>query len=128
MPTPTSAPPGGVDSSSQGIPGPSSRFSQYLTNLTQRPAPDPLLEYLDSDIAHMSTANSRPLSQHLSGSASNGNELANPESDSYGYIEMLLESLFVLGRLGAGLDAVTQKVAGEIHGLVEATLDEVEER
>jgi hypothetical protein len=34
----------------------------------------------------------------------------------------------VLGKLGNALDIVTQRVAGEIHALVEVTLDEVEER
>lgn len=51
-----------------------------------------------------------------------------PEADSYRYIEVLLESLGTMGRLGSALDVVSQRVAGEIHALVEATLDEVEER
>lgn len=52
----------------------------------------------------------------------------NPEADSYTFIENLLEALFVLGKLSHALDIVTQRVAGEIHALVEVTLDEVEER
>jgi exocyst complex component 4 len=52
----------------------------------------------------------------------------NPETDSFAYIETLLEALAVLGRLGAALETFAQRVPGEAHALVEATLDEVEER
>ncbi|CCL98507.1 uncharacterized protein FIBRA_00506 [Fibroporia radiculosa] len=52
----------------------------------------------------------------------------NPEADSFSYIETVLESLAVLGKLGTALDVVSQKLPGEISTLVEATLDEVEER
>lgn len=50
------------------------------------------------------------------------------EADSYRYVEIILESLAVLGRLGSALEIVSQRVSGEIHTLVESTLDEVEER
>ncbi len=53
---------------------------------------------------------------------------ANPEADSYAHMETVLEALAVLGRLGSALDTVAQRVPGEIHALVETTLDEVEER
>lgn len=43
-------------------------------------------------------------------------------------METLLESLSVLGKLGTALDTVAQRVPSEIFALVEATLDEVEER
>lgn len=52
----------------------------------------------------------------------------NPEADSFMYIETLLESLAVLGKLGHALDIVAQKVPQEVFGLVETTLDEVAER
>lgn len=52
----------------------------------------------------------------------------NPETDSYIYIENLLEALAVLGRLGQALDTVAQRAPGEIFALVDGTLDEVEER
>ncbi|KZT02404.1 uncharacterized protein LAESUDRAFT_730147 [Laetiporus sulphureus 93-53] len=55
-------------------------------------------------------------------------QLQNPEADSFSYIETLLESLAVLGKLGSALDVVAQKLPGEIYSLVEVTLDEVEER
>ncbi len=52
----------------------------------------------------------------------------NPEADSFAYIESLLESLAVLGKLGTGLDIVAQKLPGEIYSLVDATVEEVSER
>jgi len=54
--------------------------------------------------------------------------MRNPESDSFAYIETLLESLAVLGKLGSALDIVAQRLPGEIFALVETTLDEVAER
>ncbi|KAI6104073.1 hypothetical protein EDD16DRAFT_1638679 [Pisolithus croceorrhizus] len=52
----------------------------------------------------------------------------NPEADSFTYIEILLESLAILGKLGNTLDTVMQRLSSEIHTLVEATISEVEER
>lgn len=52
----------------------------------------------------------------------------NPEADSFAYVETLLESLAVLGKLGTGLDIVAQKLPSEIFSLVEATVEEVSER
>jgi exocyst complex component 4 len=54
--------------------------------------------------------------------------MQNPESDSFAYIETLLESLAVLGKLGSALDIVAQRLPGEIFALVETTLDDVAER
>lgn len=53
---------------------------------------------------------------------------ANPESDSFAYMETLLESLAVLGKLGSALDNIGHRLPGEIFALVEITLNEVEER
>jgi len=55
-------------------------------------------------------------------------EHANPEADSYMYMETLLEALATLGRLDSALETVAQRVPSEIHALVETTLDEVDER
>jgi exocyst complex component 4 len=52
----------------------------------------------------------------------------NPETDSFVYIEALLESLSVLGKLGGGLDTVAQRLPGEIFALIDSTVDEVSER
>ncbi|KAJ7293405.1 exocyst complex component sec8 [Mycena rebaudengoi] len=53
---------------------------------------------------------------------------SNPESDSFTYMETLLEAFAVLGKLGNALDNIGQRLPSEIFTLVETTLDEVEER
>lgn len=55
-------------------------------------------------------------------------EVVNPESDSFGYIEQLLEGLAALGKVAWGLDVVSQRLPGEVSALVESTIHEVEER
>jgi Exocyst complex component Sec8 C-terminal len=52
----------------------------------------------------------------------------NLESDSFAYIETVLESLAVLGELGNALDIVAQRISVEISSLLEGTVDEVHER
>lgn len=52
----------------------------------------------------------------------------NLESDSFGYVETVLESLAVLGELGNALDVVAQRLPVEISSLLEGTIDEVHER
>ncbi|CAO1627775.1 unnamed protein product [Parajaminaea phylloscopi] len=52
----------------------------------------------------------------------------NPETDSFLYMEMLLEALARLGKLGVAMEAIHQRLAVEIHTLVEATIREVENR
>ena len=54
--------------------------------------------------------------------------IRNPEADSFSYMETLMESLAVLGKLGNALDVVSQRLPAEIYSLVETTLDEVSER
>lgn len=55
-------------------------------------------------------------------------QIQNPESDSFGYLETVLESLAVLGKLGSALDAVCQRLPSEIYALVDSTIDDVNER
>ncbi|PVF94506.1 hypothetical protein CPB86DRAFT_833230 [Serendipita vermifera] len=52
----------------------------------------------------------------------------NPEADSFSYIETVLESLAILGQLGSSLEMITQRLPMELYSLVEATIDEVNER
>lgn len=59
---------------------------------------------------------------------SSGSRNKNAEMDSFAYIESLLESLAVLGKLGVALDTVGQRIAAEIFTLVETTVEEVEDR
>ena len=61
-------------------------------------------------------------------SAGQGQSQRNPETDSFAYIETLLESLSVLGKLGGGLDVVAQRLPSEVFALVDSTVDEVSER
>ncbi|OXG39555.1 exocyst complex component 4 [Cryptococcus neoformans Th84] len=128
-------------------PGPSSKFSRYLSQLSTKPSTRPMLQY-DGDpipstltlstVSHqqqnanalspgtgMPQADSHTSLSSLLGTAGN---TGNPETDSYVYIENLLEALAVLGRLGQALDTVAQRAPGEIYALVDGTLDEVEER
>ncbi len=66
------------------------------------------------------------LSSLISNSGADQNQ--NPESDSFGYLETVLESLAVLGKLGSALDAVCQRLPSEIYALVDSTIDDVNER
>ena len=50
------------------------------------------------------------------------------EEDSFLYLEMLLESLAQLGKMGYALDTIAQMLPTELHQLVDATIDQVEAR
>jgi exocyst complex component 4 len=103
-----------------------SRLSRYLASLAERPSDRP--EYA-SDAPSVERRASGTLGPSASTQSLFTYALSDlPETDSYRYIETVLESLGVLGQLGPALDVVSQRVAGEIHALVENTLDEVEER
>ncbi|WFD40365.1 Xaa-Pro aminopeptidase [Malassezia japonica] len=52
----------------------------------------------------------------------------NPEKDSFLYLEMLLESLARLGKIGYALEMIGQRLPFEVHQLVDATIDEVDRR
>ena len=52
----------------------------------------------------------------------------NPEQDSFLYLEMLLESLARLGKIGYALEIVGQRLPFEVHQLVDTTIDEVDRR
>lgn len=52
----------------------------------------------------------------------------NPEQNSYKYIEILMESLAVLGKVQDTLDAVQNRLPIEIYALVDRTIAQVEER
>ena len=64
----------------------------------------------------------------IAGGGSSQTQSRNPETDSFAYIETLLESLAVLGKLGSGLDVVAQRLSSEIFTLIENTIEEVGER
>ena len=52
----------------------------------------------------------------------------NPETDSFSYIESLVESLACLGKLNHAMDNIAQRIPVEVFSLVESTVDEVDER
>ena len=111
------------------------RYRHFLAELAVRPNDSPL-DTEDHRLRHSASASS-PIagansissfgsSSNLAGIAASQNK--SPESDSFAYMETLLESLAVLGKLGSALDAVAQRLPQEIYALVESTLDEVSER
>lgn len=126
-----------------------SKLQRYLNYLALRPSLNPLVDE-PTDTVQSSTsgvdgmrgfgADSGSLSipNHAGGGSAgafNSSEGSNqhlkgrnPEMESFSYIESLVESLAVLGKLGYGLDAITQRVQGEMYTLVENTIEEVEQR
>lgn len=111
-----------------------SRLNRFLNDLAIRPN-DPPHDLDDPSLRSgaSETFGSAPSLASLSASTSTStqqitNSARNPESDSFAYIETLLESLAVLGKLGSALDTVAQRLPGEIFTLVDMTLDEVAER
>ena len=121
-----------------------SRLTRYLQDLALRPN-DPPDDLEESKIGGSSSGKALPTSpsypnpggpsatislSSLSNLAnvSQSQNQRNPETDSFTYIETLLESLSVLGKLGGGLDIVAQRLPGEIFSLVDSTVDEVSER
>ncbi|EIW64251.1 exocyst subunit SEC8 [Trametes versicolor FP-101664 SS1] len=115
------------------------RVAKFLDDLALRPN-DPPFNVNDSNYRHSLSAgltastsaygfSSSVSTNALSAFASASNaQPRNPEADSFAYIEMLLESLAALGKLGTGLDIVAQKLPGEVFSLIENTIEEVSER
>ncbi|KAF8973579.1 exocyst complex component sec8 [Flammula alnicola] len=104
-----------------------SRLTRFLNNLSLRPNDPP--HDMDDQQPNANTNGTTLIVP--SNSTSSANYLSsnlNPEADSFTYMETLLESLAVLGKLGTALDNVAQRLPGEIFSLVETTLGEVEER
>jgi exocyst complex component 4 len=97
-----------------------SRLTRFLNNLSLKPN-DPPHDMNDSKYTTGTSTTPNPNTSYLSSNLS-------PEVDSFAYMETLLESLAVLGKLGNALDNISQRLPGEIFTLVETTLGEVEER
>ena len=135
----TNAPNGSIRAPSTSFPHNTqgTRLSRYLNSLPTRPNDVPY----DLDDANFRTSVSmQEFSASISASVSSSSNLGilsvpnslhsnvNPEADSFTYIETLLESLAILGKLGSALDSVMQRLQSEIFSLIESTVDEVEER
>jgi exocyst complex component 4 len=99
-----------------------SRLTHYLNNLTLKPNDPPI------DVNGANARNSSIGFPLLPGTDSLSQSATNPEADSFTYIETVLESLAVLGKLGSALDIVAQRLSNEIFSLIETTVDEVSDR
>ncbi|KAE9408284.1 hypothetical protein BT96DRAFT_962930 [Gymnopus androsaceus JB14] len=100
---------------------PSTRLARFLQDLTLRPNDAPMDVNEPNGAAPTASFNYNMSSRHPQ-------TLLNPEADSFAYLETVLESLAVLGRLGATLDIVAQRLSSEIYSLIETTVEEVSER
>jgi exocyst complex component 4 len=118
-----------------------SRLSRFLTELSMKPMRDPILYLSDAELFELPAipfARNRPgggiasmpmTSGILGGGDSAGKlKVVNPEQDSFAYMEIVLESLAVLGKLGSALEVVSARIGSELNSLIETTIDEVAER
>lgn len=99
------------------------RLAHFIDELTLRPNDPPH----DLDDPNFRNGFPTPSSSSIS-NITPVMQNSNPETDSFAYMETVLESLAVLSRLGSALDNVAQRVPNEIFNLVETTLDEVSDR
>ncbi|KAG8832176.1 hypothetical protein FRC17_001816 [Serendipita sp. 399] len=103
----------------------SGRLVSYLHNLNLKANDSPY------DPSHNGRGSTVVLSATFDPSPAtmpNENSQSNPESDSFTYMETVLESLAVLGKLCDGLEMITQRLPMELYALVEVTIDEVNDR
>ena len=102
------------------------RLKRFLNDLATK-TNDPPLDL--SEVDTRSTSNQiRSFSVASLSGLINQDQAYNPERDSFTYLETLLESLAVLGKLGSALDIISQRLPTEIYSLVDQTIDEVHER
>jgi exocyst complex component 4 len=124
------------------------KLFKYLKSLANRPSFDPDLAtdmpglagpdpYGATDMRRDMSAMGIPNLQSTESNtalAANGTDSADqfadqsPESDSFLYIEMLLESLARLGKLKLTQEIIHQRLTIELHQLVDSTIDEVDSR
>ncbi|BEI80172.1 hypothetical protein CcaverHIS002_0107010 [Cutaneotrichosporon cavernicola] len=108
---------------------PDSRFSTYLASLAVKPNHEPLLNEIASNSRQARTASQIANTTSITSISSLvANEPMGGEFDTFGYMEMILEALAAMGRLGSALDTVIQRVPVEIHQLIDVTTEEVAER
>ncbi|PLW42165.1 hypothetical protein PCANC_08604 [Puccinia coronata f. sp. avenae] len=119
--------------------GPIPYLRSYLNDLMTQPQSNPLEEEADLFLelstsslhSELGNGHARRIStahSGLGGTKKRRNQSTNPELDSFKYIESLIESFAVLGKLSLGLDTILQRVPVEVYALVETTLNEVDER
>ena len=117
-----------VPSTSNGTTSAQTRLERYLTYLTLRPSNESPLELLEGNSSSARPGHKSTASYNETSPSSSTEEEANPESDSFAYIETLLEALAVLGKLVGALDTVVQRLPVELYNLVASTTDEVNDR
>ncbi|KAI5455480.1 exocyst subunit, variant 2 [Naganishia albida] len=121
-----------------------SRLSRFLANLSMKPMRDPILYLSDAELIDLpaipyTRARQRGTTTGVTGAGvtvasgilaggDGKHKVVNPEQDSFAYMEVILESLAVLGRLGTALEAVSARIGSELNSLIETTIDEVAER
>jgi exocyst complex component 4 len=114
-----------------------SQLQRYLHYLASKPSVDPLLSGPKSldDAGEPSSpaipASFAPPSPMLNSSSNTPQSQAaklNPELEPFSYIEALFESLACLDKTSEALDIIAQRLPVEIYNLVEATVEEVDER
>jgi len=112
------------------------RLTRFLNDLGTR-ANDPphdINEIITTNTSGSQTASPlipsvpAPTTIFINGTSTAQGFTGNPEADSFAYMETLLESLAVLGKLGSTLDNIAQRLPGEVFSLVETTINEVGER
>lgn len=111
--------------------GPSrpAKLSKYLNNLALRPSNEsPADAADDSDLLNTTTAFPSSVSSNRLSTTGAPQASQSPDSDSFEYIETLVEALAVLGKLGSGVDTIAQRLPLELFNLVETTVNEVRER
>jgi exocyst complex component 4 len=101
-----------------------SRLTRFLDDLALRPNESP---FDANELSFRSSAFTAILSS-VSSNGVSALQDQNPEANSFTYLETVLESLAVLGKLGSALDVVAQRLPSEIYSLIESTLEEVSER
>ena len=99
----------------------STRQERFINDLSTKPNEPPI------DLSDLGMRNNEPPTSSTTAPVSNPAP-TNPEADSFAYMELLIESLAVLGKLGNVLDSVVQRLPSEIFSLVESTITEAEER
>lgn len=106
-----------------------SRFSQYITSLAVKPNQEPVLSDVpEKGVTARTSVQMQNTTSITSLASLKEQEHVTPELDAFTYMEMLLESLAAMGRLGAALDVIVQRVPVEIQQLIDTTTDEVAER
>lgn len=107
------------------------KLTRYLNDIALRASNENPLDLVeDSELTKNASANLASSSSlnNLSLLGQPSSLSQNPESDSFHYIETLLEALSVLGKLGSALDTIAQRLPVEIYGLIDNTIEEVRER